>query len=81
MYMILCVIDKPDHLNAVLQEWQQNGITGVTILESTGLHRLAEQPHIPMRYVFGSTSSERGNITLFAVVENEEIIQRCLEIT
>ncbi|RPJ51315.1 MAG: hypothetical protein EHM21_02975 [Chloroflexi bacterium] len=81
MYMILCVIDQPDHVNAVLNEWQRNGITGVTIVESTGLHRLGVQPHIPMRYVFGSTSTERGNMTLFTVVEKEETIQRCLEIT
>lgn len=81
MYMIVCVIDQPDHLNAVLQAWKANGITGITMLESTGLHRLSEQPHVPMRYAFGSASSERGNITLFTVVEKEETIQHCLEIT
>jgi hypothetical protein len=81
MYMIVCVIDQPEQLNAVLHAWKENGITGITILESTGLHRLSEQPHIPMRYVFGSTHSERGNITLFTVVETEAFIQRCLEIT
>jgi hypothetical protein len=37
--------------------------------------------HIPMRYAFGSTSPERGNITVFTVVDKEETIQRCLEIT
>jgi len=81
MFLILCVIDQPDHLNAVLQAWQQNGIRGVTILESTGLHRLSEQPHVPMRYAFGNISAERGNFTLFTVVETEATIQRCLELT
>lgn len=79
MNMILCVIDQPDQLNPVLQAWQQNGIKGVTILESMGLHRLQGQIHIPMRYLFGSSSTERGNITLFTVVDQEETIQRCLE--
>lgn len=78
MFMILCVIDQPEYLNAVLKSWKEIGITGVTILESTGLYRLSEQPHIPMRYAFGSTSSERGNLTLFSVVESEEMIQLCL---
>jgi hypothetical protein len=81
MYMIVCVIDQLDHLNAVLQAWKAHGITGITMLESTGLHRLSEIPHVPMRYAFPSASSERGNITLFTVVEKEETIQRCLEIT
>lgn len=81
MYIILCVIDQPEQLRPVLLAWQQQGITGVTILESTGIHRLSEQPHIPMRYAFGSASSERGNITLFTIVETEEAIQRCLQAT
>lgn len=81
MFIILCVIDQPDHLNDVLQAWQKHGITGVTMLESTGLHRLSQQLPVPMRYAFGSASSERGNITLFTVVENEEAIQSCLAIT
>ncbi|MBE0695926.1 MAG: hypothetical protein IH586_03295 [Anaerolineaceae bacterium] len=81
MYMILCVIDQPDQLGHLLKAWQENGISGVTILESTGMHRLSEQPRIPMRYAFNVPNSERGNITLIMVVEKEETIQHCLEIT
>ncbi len=81
MYMVLCVIDQTDKLAQVLQTWQRNGIGGVTILESTGLHRLSQLPHVPMRYVFSHQVSERGNVTLFTVVEDEQTIQKCLEIT
>ena len=81
MYMILCVIDQPEHLNPLLAAWRENGIGGVTILESTGLHRLVEVPHVPMRYGFGNANAERGNITLFTVVENAGMIQKCLELT
>jgi hypothetical protein len=81
MFMIMCVIDDPDQLNAVLDSWQAAGISGVTIVESSGLHRHRRTPWIPMRYAFASTSSERGNVTLFAVVEPFEMIQKCLEAT
>jgi hypothetical protein len=81
MYMILCVIDQPEHLTPVLQAWQRNGLSGVTILESSGLHRLSQHTHVPMRYTFGDAEQERGNNTLLAVVDKEETIQRCLEIT
>jgi hypothetical protein len=81
MYMILCVIDQPDKLDNVLQTWKEIGIAGVTMLESTGLHRLSIQPHIPMRYAYRGSEAERGNITLLAVVQNEEIIQHCLAVT
>jgi len=81
MFMILCVIDQPEHLNRILQAWRENGIAGVTILESTGLHRLSQQMPVPMRYAFGHASAERGNITLFTLVEQEGTIQHCLKIT
>ncbi len=81
MYMIVCVIDQPENLNPVLAAWRKEGIGGVTILESTGLHRLTQQPHVPMRYAYGNPNAERGNFTLLTVVEREETIQRCLEIT
>ena len=80
MYMILCVIDQPDQLDALLAAWHKNGISGVTIVESTGLHRLIEQRRIPMRYAIGGTETERGNVTVYTVVEDEAMIQRCLEV-
>ncbi len=81
MYMIVCVLDQPEHLNQVLAAWRQEGIRGVTILESTGLHRLTEQAHVPMRYAYGNPHAERGTLTIFTVVEQEETIQRCLALT
>ena len=81
MYMILCVIDQPDHLEAVLQAWQQLGLTGVTIVESTGLHRLRGTPHIAMRYAFDAGDAERGNLTLLSAVPHEDWIERCLAAT
>jgi hypothetical protein len=81
MYMILCVIDQSDLLNSVLKAWQQLGIPEITILESSGLHSLSQHVHIPLRYSFGDSSQERGNNTLLAIVEKEETIQSCLEIT
>lgn len=81
MFIILCVIDEPDMLGKVLKAWYKNGITGATVIESTGVHRLGAHYSIPMRYTFTDTSAERGNNTLLTVVDSEEAIQRCLEIT
>jgi hypothetical protein len=81
MYMILCVIDQPDRLNRVLQAWHDIGIRGVTILESTGLHRLRKLHRIPMRYAVPEAGEERGNFTIFTIVEQEATIQSCLNAT
>jgi hypothetical protein len=81
MFMIMCVVDEPKMRDPVLQAWYKNGFTGITIIESTGIHRLAANLSIPMRYTFRDTDAERGNNTLLTVVEDEESIQRCLKIT
>lgn len=80
MFMVLCVIDQPKDLQPVLKTWQKNGIRGVTILESTGLHRAIHMPHIAMRYAYDATSTDWSNFTLLTVVETEEDIQRCLRL-
>jgi hypothetical protein len=81
MYTILCVVDDTGKLDAILDAWRNAGILGITIIESTGLHRLRLLPRIPMRYAFGDPNEERGNLTIFAVVEDETYIQRGLEAT
>jgi hypothetical protein len=77
--MIMFVLDDPDCLDAILDAWAGLGVSGATIMESTGFFRHHIQ-HIPMRYAYGETSSnESGNLTLFVIVENESIAQVCLK--
>jgi len=78
MFMVFCVLDDPDHLDQVLEAWQENGIGGVTIAETTGLRRKRRQ-YVPMRYVFGTQEPVKGNMTLLAIVDDEAAVQRCLD--
>ena len=79
MFMIMFVLDDTSHLDQVLDAWSNLGVSGVTVIESTGLHR-HHLKHVPMRYAYGDTSlEESGNSTLFAIVESEHMIQLCLQ--
>jgi len=79
MFMIMFVLDDRSFLDQVLTAWSEVGVSGATIIESTGLYR-HHVKHIPMRYTYGDSSSdEMGNITIFAIVENEALIQLCLQ--
>lgn len=84
MYAIMFVLDNPNNLDKILEAWQNAGISGVTIIESTGVHRRAiQKQRIPMRFQFLplSVGIEEGNITLLTVVPNKELIQACEKAT
>ena len=81
MYMVMLVLDDTDHLDAVLDAWYAAGVGGATIAETTGFHRRrARRGHIAARYALGGMVSggETCNYTLWAIVPDEETVQRCL---
>jgi len=81
MYMIILVLDDPDHLDHVLEAWERAGIRGATIVESTGIHR-RRRKIVPMRYLFQAPGLvEEGHLTLFVIVESEQLVQDCLHAT
>ena len=78
MFMIMFVLDETTHLDEILNAWTKIGVTGATVVESTGLHRRLK--HLPMRYAYGeSPFKEEGNITVFVVVEDEDMVNKCME--
>lgn len=77
MHMIFFVLDDPDKLIDVLTAWENVGMTGVTILESTGMHRVTHKA-FPMRYLPAFYSNEEPHQTLMAIVQDESCITACL---
>jgi len=81
MFMVLLVLDNPDQLDAVLRAWDEAGIRGATIIESTGIHRHLRRL-IPMRYIFQTQDTEEeGHLTLLAIVEDQAQVEACLRAT
>lgn len=78
MYMLIMVLDDVSHLNDVLVAWEGAGVRGVTILESTGLHRVMlrhrpEAAYARFGRLFGSDYV--GHNTLFAVVDSMTVVE------
>ena len=78
MFMVMFVLNNPDVLGRVLDSWERGGITGVTIFESTGLHRV-QRRFIPMRYISPVVEAEESHLTLMAVVRDQAQVQACLD--
>ncbi|MBW7959312.1 MAG: hypothetical protein H3C69_07110 [Candidatus Promineofilum sp.] len=78
MYMLIMVLDDIAHLNNVLAAWVKAGARGVTILESTGLHRVMlrhkpEAAYAGFSRMFGS--DRVGHKTLFAIIDDMAIAE------
>jgi hypothetical protein len=43
MYLVLFILHNPDYLEELLAAWQALGVSGVTVLFSTGLGRLSQR--------------------------------------
>ena len=69
MYMIVLVLDNPDQLDKVLEAWMEAGVRGITVLDSTGVHRLREQGGLQTFLGFRrlSQTSMYSHCTLFPI--------------
>mgnify|MGYP001439687425 CR=1 FL=1 len=80
MYMILFVLHDPARLKEIMSAWNEAGVSGVTILPSTGLKRLQEHsllrddlPLIPSLEDL-LDHEETLNRTLFTIVPSEKMV-------
>jgi nitrogen regulatory protein P-II 1 len=81
-YMVMLVLEDMSKLDDVLDALCDAGVSGATVIESTGLHRSRfKRVHVPLRFDFEQLGSilERSNYTLYAVVQDESLVERCIE--
>ena len=85
-YMVVLIVDNPDDCPPILEAWEAAGVTGVTILESSGLGRLKRTglrddiPLMPsLREIF--QGKEVHHRTLLTVVDHEQVLDKLVAIT
>ncbi len=62
-YLVVLIVDDPDHCPAILNAWEEAGVSGVTILESSGLGRLRQgglMDDLPLMPSLSDTGRRRG---------------------
>jgi hypothetical protein len=82
MFLILMVLHNVELLDDLLQAWEDCGVSGVTILQSSGLAQLKQAnilrddfPLIPsLEDIMDHT--ENNNRTLFTVVKDENLVDK-----
>ena len=86
MYLLVCVLDNPSYLTAVLDGWTQAGVLGITVLDSTGVQRVRQrmsQQDVPLFMGFSRLlrTDQYSHNTLFAVVEDMDTVRRAVAAT
>lgn len=82
MYMLMLVLDDPDRLDEVLDAWDAIGVSGVTIIESSGINRRRMARQVGSLFMAGMNrligSEEESHYTLLVVVPDDAQVQKCL---
>jgi hypothetical protein len=82
MHMVMFVLDDPDLLDKVLDAWDAIHVSGVTIIESTGINRRVKARQVGAPFMAGinrmMSSVMEGHYTLFTIVKGEEMVEACI---
>lgn len=86
MYLLVCVLDNPSNLTAVLDSWTDAGVLGITVLDSTGVQRIKKhtgQEDLPLFIGFSRLlrTDQYSHNTLFAVVKDMDTVKRAVAAT
>jgi hypothetical protein len=87
MYSLLVlVLDNTELLHDVLQAWEDAGVPGATVLESTGLRRVTDlfgrddMPLVPSLRDLSERKTD-AHRTIFCVLDDEAIVENTIVAT
>ncbi len=85
-YLVVFVLNDPDKCSHLLDAWENAGIRGITILESSGLGRARQagiKDDLPLMPSLSDLfkNSETRHRTLFSIVNGQEKIDALVKAT
>jgi nitrogen regulatory protein P-II 1 len=83
--LLVFVLDNLEQCPDVLAAWEEAGVTGVTILESTGMVRVRQalQDDFPLMPSLRDllVGREAHHRTLFSIVQDDAVLERAIAAT
>jgi nitrogen regulatory protein P-II 1 len=85
-YLVVLIIDDPDVCPDILESWENTGVGGITILESSGLGRIKRQglrDDIPLLPSLSELFAEKEvhHRTLLTVVEDQATVDELVRLS
>ncbi|PID87245.1 MAG: hypothetical protein CSA11_04220 [Chloroflexi bacterium] len=85
--MVLLVLDDVNNCTPVLDAWEATGVSGITILDSTGMGRVraasSYRDDFPLMPSISNLmkSREERHRTIFTVVDTDEMVDKLVQVT
>jgi len=84
MYLLVNVLEQPEHLVAILESFAQIGIKGSTVMNSTGMGRVLMKAGVdgPAMEEINKmiANGESSNKTIFTVVKEKAVLDQAIAI-
>lgn len=78
--LLVLVLDQEERVSDVLEAWEQMGVPGVTMLNSTGSTHENQETRDDLPFVVSLRSvleaQEKETRTLFSVIENDSVVEQ-----
>ena len=87
MNLVLFVLHDPERLSDLLEAWKEAGVSGATVLLSTGLGRLSQTPalrdDLPLMPSLEDflPKAEQLSRTIFSMIDEEAVVERVVAAT
>jgi nitrogen regulatory protein P-II 1 len=84
-FLVVLIVDNPDDCPRILDEWENAGVTGVTIYDSSGLGRLRRgslRDDLPLMPSLSEIlqGEEVRHRTLLSVVKDQQMVDNMVDI-
>jgi nitrogen regulatory protein PII len=85
-YIVLLVLHQVELLDSILEAWEAAGVSGITVIPTTGIGRLREKfalrddmPIIPsLNDLLSEPVEELLNRTVFSIVDDDALVDRLI---
>lgn len=84
MYLLVTILERTEELSSIMEQFAKIGITGSTVLDSTGMGRvlMKTRASLPVMEQINkvTTDLESSNKTILTVIEDKERLAKAIKI-
>lgn len=82
MKLLIVIVEDPDKIEPLMDNWYENKISGATIIDSRGMgHIIADNYSIFSRFsdLTGARGGSYHNNVIFTIIEKDEVLEKAIE--